>query len=158
MSPLNSPLEIGVRVLMLLAEAFPNHLDLNRLVLLDHGLLHSADIGGPESLHPPLPIRAGEFGVKRRTIRNGLAVVVRAGLVQVEMADDGIRFVASDDAEAFVGLLASDYAQALHNRASWVVEHLGELDESALRQQMREAFAHWTEEFEQFDPSEEVGL
>ena len=60
-TPLNSPLEVGIRVLMLLAEAFPAGLDLNDLVLLDHGLLHSADLGGPESLHPPLPIRAGEF-------------------------------------------------------------------------------------------------
>ncbi|MGL5824044.1 MAG: ABC-three component system middle component 2, partial [Nocardioides sp.] len=61
MTPLNGPLEVAVRVLMVLVEAFPEHLDLNRLVLLDHGLLHSADLGGPESLHPPVPIRAGEL-------------------------------------------------------------------------------------------------
>ncbi len=42
-TPLNSPLEVGIRVLMLLAEAFPAGLDLNDLVLLDHGLLHSAE-------------------------------------------------------------------------------------------------------------------
>lgn len=156
-SPLNSPLEVGVRVLMLLAEAFPDHLDLNRLVLLDHGLLHSADVGGPASLHPPLPIRTGEFGVKRRTIRSGLAVVVRAGLAQVALSDDGIQFAASEDAESFLGLLSSDYAVALHDRASWVVEYLGSLDEASLRQQMRDAFAHWTEEFEQLNTSEELG-
>lgn len=45
--PLNSPLEMGVRALMLLDEALPSPLDLRRLVLLDHGLLHSADLGGP---------------------------------------------------------------------------------------------------------------
>lgn len=88
-SPLNSPLEVGVRVLMLLSEAFPAHLDLNRLVLLDHGLLHSADIGGPESLHPPLPIRAGELGVKRRTIEDGLELMTRAGLAQMDVGGRG---------------------------------------------------------------------
>ena len=45
MNPLNSPVETGVRVLMLLTSVFPEHLSLNQLVLLDHGLLHSADLG-----------------------------------------------------------------------------------------------------------------
>lgn len=155
--PLNSSLEVGVRVLMLLSEAFPAHLDLNELVLLDHGLLHSADIGGPESLHPPLPIRSGEFGVKRRAIDRGLAVVVRAGLAQIDLAADGIRFRASEGAEGFLALLATSYAGALHDRASWVVEHYGGLDEETLRQEMREAFAHWTEEFGPFGSSEAAG-
>ena len=154
-SPLNSPLEVGVRVLMLLSEAFPAHLDLNRLVLLDHGLLHSADIGGPESLHPPLPIRAGELGVKRRTIEGGLELMIRAGLAQMDVGEDGIRFRATEDAEGFVNLLATSYAAALHDRASWVIGHFGTLEEAALRQAMRDVSAHWSEEFEQREPSEE---
>jgi hypothetical protein len=157
-SPLNSPLEVGVRVLMLLSEAFPAHLDLNRLVLLDHGLLHSADLGGPESLYPPLPIRSGELGVKRRTIEAGLQVMIRAGLAQMDVGDDGIRFRANEDAEGFVNLLGTNYANALHDRASWVVGHFGTLEETALRQGMRDISAHWSEEFEQRDTSEGAGF
>lgn len=156
-TPLNSPVEVGVRVLMLLTEAFPAHLDLNRLVLLDHGLLHSADVGGPESLHPPLPIRAGELGVKRRTIEGGLEVMIRAGLVQMDVGADGIQFHASEDAEGFVSLLATSYAGALHECASWVVNRFGSLEETALRQEMRDVAAHWSEEFEQRDLTEEAG-
>src|SRR5690625_5284475 len=137
-TPLNSPLEVGVRVLMLLAEAFPAHLDLNRLVLLDHGLLHSADLGGPDSLHPPLPIRSGELGVKRRTIESGLEVMIRAGLAQMDVGHDGIQFRASEDAEGFVNLLTTSYAGTLHDRASWVVNRFGSMGEAALRQEMRE--------------------
>jgi hypothetical protein len=140
---------------MLLSEAFPAHLDLNRLVLLDHGLLHSADIGGPESLHPPLPIRAGELGVKRRTVEDGLEVMVRAGLAQMDVGEDGIRFRATEDAEGFVNLLATRYAAALHDRASWVIGHFGRFEETTLRQEMRDVSAHWSEEFEQREPSEE---
>ena len=109
-TPLNSPVEVGVRVLMLLTEAFPTHLDLNRLVLLDHGLLHSADLGGPESLHPPLPIRAGELGVKRRTIEGGLEGLIWAALAQTDVGDDGIQYRAIEDAEGVLGLLASPYS------------------------------------------------
>lgn len=156
-TPLNSPVEVGVRVLMLLTEAFPTHLDLNRLVLLDHGLLHSADLGGPESLHPPLPIRAGELGVKRRTIEGGLEVLIRAGLAQMDVGEDGIQYRASEDAEGFVGLLAAPYAEALHNRASWVLDRFGSLEEAALRQEMRDVTAHWSEEFERRNLAENAG-
>lgn len=148
-TPLNSPVEVGVRVLVLLAETFPDHLDLNRLVLLDHGLLHSADLGGPESLHPALPIRTGELGVKRRTIESGLEVMIRAGLAQMDVGDDGIHFRASEDAEGFVNLLVTSYAGTLRDRASWVVNRFGSLDDAALRQEMRNVSAHWSEEFEQ---------
>jgi hypothetical protein len=150
-TPLNSPLEVGIRVLMLLAEAFPAGLDLNDLVLLDHGLLHSADLGGPESLHPPLPIRAGEFGMKRRTIEQGLEVMIRAGLAEMSAGQAGIRFVASERAYGFVNLLASEYAATLHSRATWVIGHFGNLSETSLRSEMRSIFDQWSEEFEPID-------
>jgi hypothetical protein len=150
-SPLNSPLEVGVRVVMVLAEAFPVALDLNRLVLLDHGLLHSADLGGPASLHPEIPIRAGEFGVKRQTIARGLDIMMRAGLAQMVATDRGIEFEAADQAEGFVNILASGYARELHRRASWVVATFSDMDEGSLRQQMRRIFDAWSEEFDESD-------
>lgn len=150
-SALNSPLEVGVRVLMLLTEAFPDHLDLNRLVLLDHGLLHSADFGGPNSLHPPLPIRAGELGVKRQAIENGLQVMIRANLAMMTTGYDGIQFSASESAEGFLRLLITEYSATLRDRAAWVVNRFGSSDESVLRQILRDASAHWSEEFEHRD-------
>lgn len=147
-SPLNSPLEDGLRVLMVLVEAFPTHLDINRLVLLDHGLLHSADLDGPESLHPPIPVRVGELGVKRQHIEEGLHVMLRAGLAEMFAEGNGIEFCASDAAESFLRLLESDYAHALHERARWVVDELGAVDDNSLRERMREISAHWSEEFE----------
>jgi hypothetical protein len=133
---------------MVLAEAFPTVLDLNRLVLFDHAVLHSADLGGPPSLHPPLPVRAGEFGVKRQTIAQGLDVMARAGLAEMQVADQGIEFKAADRAEAFVNVLASGYATELNARARWAVAAFGELDDDALRQQMRAIFDAWSEEFD----------
>lgn len=147
-SPLNSPLEVGLRVLMILVEAFPAHLDVNRLVLLDHGLLHSADLDGPESLHPPIPVRVGELGVKRQHIEAGLQVMIRAGLAEMSAEDSGIEFWASETTESFLRLLESDYALALHDRAHWVVQELGAIDDSRLRERMREVSSHWSEEFE----------
>jgi hypothetical protein len=146
-SPLNSPLEVGVRVLMILTEAYPQRLDVNRLVLLDHGVLHSADLGGPESLHPALPVRVGELGVKRTVIEEGLQVMVRAKLVEMSAGDRGIEFVASDSAYAFVSVLASNYATILHERIEWMFGHFSDLSEDALRTEMRSILSSWAEEF-----------
>lgn len=146
--PLNSSLEVGMRVLMVLVEAFPTPLDVNRLVLLDHGMLHSADLDGPESIHPPTPIRVGELGVKRQHIEDGLHVMIRAGLAEMSAEDSGIEFCANENSGNFLKLLESDYAHALHKRASWVVEELGAVDDSRLRERMREISSHWSEEFE----------
>jgi hypothetical protein len=132
---------------MILTEAYPEHLDVNRLVLLDHGVLHSADLDGPESLHPPLPVRAGELGVKRTVIEEGLQVMVRANLVEMSTSDLGIEFVASDRAYSFISVLASDYAYTLHERVKWIFERFSDLSEDALRAEMRSIFSSWSEEF-----------
>lgn len=151
--PFNGPLEIAVRVLTVLTEAFPAPLDLNRLVLLDHGLLHSADLGGPESLHPPVPIRTGELGMKRERIQEGVEVLVRADLAHMEPTTQGIHFWASESAAGFLRLLETEYAKAMTERAAWVVEHFGDLSDAELRDAMRAVTGHWAEEFEQLDTS-----
>ncbi|GAB3930448.1 hypothetical protein GCM10029976_032330 [Kribbella albertanoniae] len=150
-SPLNSSLEVGVRVLMILTAAYPERLDLNRLVLLDHGVLHSADLGGPSSLHPPLPIRSGELGARRAMVEAGLHVMVRRALVEMRAGSSGIEFLASEDAYSFVSALASTYAVTLNQRVVWVLDRFPDLTEDVLRAEMRSIFSSWSEEFAQID-------
>jgi hypothetical protein len=152
--PLNSPLEVGLRVLLVLQQAFPQRLDLNQLVLLDHSLLHSADLGGPDSLHPAVPIRAGELGIKRESIEAGLEVMVRAGLAHAGVGDRGIEFWAGESADGFRSLLETEYAERLQVRAAWVVGHFGKLDEESLRSGLSSVAQHWSEEFAAIDEEE----
>ncbi|MGL5826622.1 MAG: ABC-three component system middle component 2, partial [Nocardioides sp.] len=110
------------------------------------------DLGGPESLHPPVPIRAGELGIKRELVKGGVGILVRSGLAQMETRLDGIRFWASENAEGFVGLLETEYARALSSRASWIVSHFADLSDADLREAMRIVSGHWAEEFERVRP------
>lgn len=147
-----------MRVLTVLNAAFPTRLDVNCLVLLDHSLLHSADFGGPASLHPALPLRSGELGLKRERIQDGVEVLVRAGLAEMEPSADGIHFRASERAAGFVRILETEYAHLLTERATWVVEQFGSLSDKELRGAMRAVSGRWAEEFEQPDSaSNEVG-
>lgn len=155
-SPLNGPLETAVRVLTLLAEAYPDSLDLNQLVLLDHGLLHSEDLGGPASLHPPVPIRSSELGVKRHQLTLGLEVLTRVGLAEMGAVAGGVHFVAADGAHPFLSLLETPYARALAERARWAVGRFGGLSDGELRTAIRDVSGRWAEEFESFAGEEQL--
>lgn len=146
-SLLNSPLEIGVRVLSVLAAAFPVSLDLTRLVLLDHGMLHSGLLDGPGNLHPALSSPAGGLGIKRQQIEDGLQMLVRSGLVTILPTLSGIKFQATESASGFLSLLESDYSSKLMQHAIWAVSHLDLADEELLREQMNTVLHDWSEEF-----------
>ena len=146
-SPFNSPLEVGIRVLTILVESFPVPLDMNRLVLLDYGLLHSAELGGTESIHPPVPIHVGELGVRRQQIRAGLQVLIRAQLAEMAAKPKGIEFWAHENSESFLKLFESKYLNSLKVQAGWVVEELGSLEDNILRDKMKLISSNWDEEF-----------
>ncbi|MFE4492467.1 ABC-three component system middle component 2 [Streptomyces niveus] len=121
MDPLNSPLEVGLRTLVLLSASFPKSLDVARMVHLDDAILHSGDMNGPPSLHPTLPAGPGELAMKRSLIEQGLIILLRAGLAEVEATQQGLVYRASEEGAAFVGLLEAPYIGALKERAQWIV-------------------------------------
>jgi hypothetical protein len=153
-SPLNGALEIGVRVSALLTAAFPAHLDIARLVLLDHALLHTADLGGPSSLHPELPLRSGELGMKRRLISDGVEFACRVGLAEVHATAGGIEFCASESAPGFLALLNAAYFVELAQRAEWVCATFAEASDRQLRSQFAEFLGDRSEEFSSADPAD----
>ncbi|UUO01685.1 hypothetical protein M4D79_25490 [Mycolicibacterium novocastrense] len=146
--PLNSPVEVAIRVLVLINACYPDHLDVNRLVLFDYTLLHSADLGGPESIHPAIPGRTGEMGIKRTLIEQGLSILTRAGLVDVFVANDGIMYGASEDAPGFVATMDSEYFRKLTERAEWVTREFADSDDASIRTRLATIFSAWSEEFD----------
>ncbi|MCC9743106.1 ABC-three component system middle component 2, partial [Streptomyces sp. MNU89] len=74
MTALNSPVEAGMRALILLSETFPRRLDVAQLVYLDHAMLRSGDLDqGPASLPPPTsPPALARASACRRLIEQGL--------------------------------------------------------------------------------------
>ncbi|MDT0547670.1 ABC-three component system middle component 2 [Streptomyces lonegramiae] len=121
MNPLNSPLEVGVRALVLLAESHPEPMDIARLVALDHVVLHSGEFNGPPSLHPNLPARGGELGMKRAVLEEALLVLIRAGLAGIVDDSEGLMYRATDRGPVFVDVLEASYVESLRERAEWAV-------------------------------------
>src|SRR5690606_33959913 len=100
--PFNSPLETGIGSVGVLVPAFPRAYDLQRLVAFDHLIVHTGDVGGPESLHPKLPMRTAEFLVKRHVVERGLMLMINRGLVDRIVDETGITYQAGEFAETFL--------------------------------------------------------
>jgi hypothetical protein len=144
----NGPIETGLRALTLLVEASPDALDLQRLVSLDYLLIHSGDVsGGPPSLHPPSPMRAGEVTVRRALLEQGLQLYRSRGLVSQVFSPAGIKYVATDSAASFLDALVSSYATDLRSRSQWLFNALGSLTDDQLSGVLTDSLGRWRAEF-----------
>lgn len=150
----NSALETGVRSLVILEANFPDALDLQRLVDFDYLAVHSGDVNGPESLHPPIPMREGELLVRRKVIESGLSLMMSRGLITRIASGKGIVYHASDYAKPFIDSLATPYMRLLVERANWVAATFGNMDTNELHNLINSFFDKWTT---QFHPSQGLG-
>jgi hypothetical protein len=124
----NSAVELGLRSLCVLVETYPRISDLQRLVLFDYMLVHSADVdGGPESLHPATPQRGTEILVRRAIIEPGLSLFSRRDLICITAEGDGFAYSASDRGAAFLDSLRAEYVKMLRERAHWIAGAFGGL-------------------------------
>ncbi|RPE02334.1 threonine transporter [Candidatus Pantoea deserta] len=143
----NSALEAGVRSLVILTANFPATLDLQRLVDSDYLVVHSGDVNGPESIHPPVPLRQGELLIRRKIIESGLTLMLSRGLINRIVSSEGITYQASDYAKPFVDSLTTPYIHLLVERARWAVETFGNMDSKEFQNLISSFFDKWTTQF-----------
>lgn len=144
----NGPLEAGIRAVAILGTAYPQTYDLQRLVALDYLLVHTGDIGGPESLHPSTPLHSAELLVRRKLVEEALMLMMTRDLVVREITTDGIKYAAGENAATFLSALSTGYLRSLKERASWLVESFGGYADQQFRVVMRRFFDDWIEEFQ----------
>ena len=145
----NGAVEIGLRCLVILNEAFPSTYSLQKLVVFDYLTVHSDDApGGPTGLHPQTPNRGGELLVRRDTLRQGLMLYQSRDLLQQRFEQSGLYFVATERSGNFLDTLDAEYVEVLRLRARWVVESFGELSDEDLGEFVREHIGSWGAEFE----------
>ncbi|TWC20673.1 MULTISPECIES: ABC-three component system middle component 2 [unclassified Pseudomonas] len=144
----NSPIETGVRSLVILNATYPSSHDINELVWFDHLVVHSADLGGPPSIHPKLPQRSGEILVRRELVQNGLNLMQKFGLISVVPSSSGICYQATEKAYPLVQLLSSEYSNTLKDRAKWLAVTVASLSKVDLRSVITSKIGNWAVEFQ----------
>ncbi|MEH6955105.1 ABC-three component system middle component 2 [Neobacillus drentensis] len=146
----NSPFEVGLRTLIILAVASPNSLDLQRLIYYDYLVIHTNDVGvedSPPSLHPDTPHRSGEIIVRRKAMQEGLEIMYSKSLLNIIFDEKGISYSASELSQPFLDLMESYYCKRLKNNASWVTKHFSEYSEEELKNFIERNIANWGGEF-----------
>ena len=146
--PFNSPIETGIRALILLAAAYPAQLDLQRLLEYDYMMVHTGDVDGPPSIHPALPLRSGELLVRRQLIERGLMLMISRALISRHATPNGFMYQAEDDAGPFLDALAAEYLSDLKNRAEWVVNRFREMSDQEIRFMLTRVYDQWSREFQ----------
>lgn len=144
----NSPIETGMRALILLAESYPNQLDLQRILEFDYLMVHSGDVDGPPSIHPALPLRSGELLVRRQLIERGLMLMISRGLIGRHATPNGFMYQAEDDAGPFIDALTAEYLEDLKDRAVWVVDRFSEMSDHDIRVMLSQVYDQWSREFQ----------
>jgi len=145
----NGAVETGLRSLAVLAQAFPDRMSLQRLVILDYIVVHSDDIeGGPPGIHPKTPNRGGQLLVRREVIQSGLLLYMSRGLIDQHFDQQGISYEATDGSGAFLDAFRAPYVRELRIRADWANEAFGSQDDGALANLVSIGVADWGTEFE----------
>ncbi len=147
-SPFNTPLECGLRLALILAEAFPAECDLQRLTNYDYLLVHSGDVkDGPPSIHPATPHRSAELHVRRQMIEMGLQMMMTRSVIECRPSSSGFVYLAGAWALTFLNSLQAPYTKDLKDSAAWVVWRFGGLSDAELSDFISKHWERWGPEF-----------
>lgn len=145
----NSPVEIGIRALIILDKFSPRSLDFQRILYFDYLILNSGDYPkGPPSLHPKLPNRSSAVGIRRKDLTDGLDLLVSRDLVVRDFsAKEGVLFRSTDVAKVFLKYFSTQYHLDLSVRAQWIYESFAALPMNSLISTVETESGEWGVEF-----------
>ncbi|WP_434141441.1 hypothetical protein JQR84_24425 (plasmid) [Pseudomonas luteola] len=119
----NSPVEIGARIVLLLA-GLARYLDLDELIFLDYASIYSGDFQGEPSLHPALLNRLAELVRRREIFPSAIKLFVSKGLMTSQIDEHGVRYSVTKEGRSFAVKLNTEYHADFRRRVSWVEENI----------------------------------
>ncbi|MCR8852861.1 ABC-three component system middle component 2 [Lysinibacillus fusiformis] len=144
----NNPVEIGVRVLVILVHS-KKTLDLQEIIYYDYLTTYFGDADSKfSSLHPSNPLHSTEYIVRRRIIKEGLNLIAKKGLIDTEYSKEGVKYRASEFAEDFLSYFESNYYKQIVYYATLVSDKFNSFSFQELSSYFKEHIGHWKGEFE----------
>ncbi len=144
----NSPMEVALRMLLLINQNGGNGLNKERLAIYDYFVLNSGDFpNAPSSLHPALPNRSLQLYIKREVIDKALNILIAKELAKLCFTPKGIYFKASEITSTVINMLESEYFKELQIRIEWVVNTFSFYSDSELDLYVSDNGYKWKSEF-----------
>lgn len=129
----NTPIEIGMRSLIILGVGGDQLMDLEKIMYLDYLCLNTSDINGPKSLHAPIPNRGVQVFSKKELIQKGLAIMVTKELIILVVLPEGFFYQITPAGKLFLELFQTNYFLELNERCKWVVSRWGSLNTNQIK-------------------------
>jgi hypothetical protein len=144
----NSPLEIALRILLILQMGDKKTMSLDRLIIYDYLILNSGDIpNAPQSLHPSLPNRSSQLLIKRELIQKALLILASKELIIVKYTKQGIHYKSSKLAQPFISYFETPYFDKLKDRIQWVLANFNRKTDKGLDKIVSANLDKWGSEF-----------
>ena len=143
----NSVIEVAMRCLVVLNHSPRKTISLEEIMILDHLSLNTFDVGGPVSLHAPIPNRGVQIYSRKEIISKSLKMLLSKDLIQLNPTPEGFRYVINTNGREYLKYFESDYFMLLKERVMWISIHFGNKDAMGLKSIIATNLTKWGEEF-----------
>lgn len=149
----NTPIELGLRALIILQAGNGGVMDLEKIMYLDHLCLNTSDINGPESLHAPTPNRGVQVFSKKALLQKGISIMLSKELMELIVTQEGFYYGISEAGEMFLKMFQTKYYLEFVKRSDWVLERWGKIPTSQIKNFIDTNLQNWGGEFLSTDDS-----
>lgn len=143
----NTPLEIGLRMLVILNELGAKGGDLDQIMYFDFLSLNTKDIGGPESIHAPVPKRGVQVYARKNLMQKGGNLLLSKELIDFRIDEHGFSYGINEVGKAFLTYFTSDYFREFSDRVNWVHQKFNNYSSEKLETFINENLSNWGGEF-----------
>jgi len=143
----NTPVETGMRCLIVLQAIGTPGADLERIMYYDYLSLNTADLDGPESLHAPIPNRGVQVYARKELISRGLVLLISKELVDLRVTPEGFTYTINTSGNKFLEYFQTSYFQSLVERIGWTQSRFRELTNQQIKYYIDTNLQKWGGEF-----------
>lgn len=143
----NSTFEIAIRILVILANLPLKRSSIYKLMVLDHISLNTYDVGGPASLHAPIPNRGVQIYSRKEILNESIKLLMSKDLISLVPSKNGLLYEITNNGINYLSYFESKYFNQLKNKVEWTTEKFGNFTDEDLKMYVNQNLSKWGEEF-----------
>ena len=143
----NSNFEIAIRILVILLNLPFKRASTYKLMVLDHMSLNTYDVGGPASLHAPIPNRGLQIYSRKEILNESIKLLISKDLIIINPNKNGLLYEITENGINYLTYFESKYFNQLKEKVEWTSEKFGKLSDGDLKIYVNQNLSKWGEEF-----------
>ncbi|MCB7480282.1 ABC-three component system middle component 2 [Christiangramia sediminis] len=143
----NSNIEIAIRILVILLNLPLKRSSTYKLMVLDHISLNTYDVGGPASLHAPIPNRGVQIYSRKEILNESIKLLISKDLISINPSKNGLLYEITENGINYLKYFESKYFNKLKDKVEWTSEKFGNLSDGDLKTYVNQNLSKWGEEF-----------